>query len=325
MDVTSVIPPSIPALLPQIPAPRAIPHPIIASQANLIVNAPPSTVPASIPMIVTVAIPLANNPTITIRAFIPMVTPTTVISVIPRNRSTSVTTSIATIVTVTTGIAAIVTAAPAPSPVVVAVGLVAADLWLGTSGGASDGGIRDEEAAAVTTSPAASVITLARPFTTPSSSRLLGSSASGVMPIDNRDGTAMVDESSLLPMMISRMINGGSRRGCGDLSGIPLGVRRIVDHFQHPPSAVGSWSAWRGGGRPTAFAKIRLAATPPRPGPASLLPPSMWPQHGHIARRGGRVGHSLRAAEETANRQTTTVDGRSSKGATAAVTVASDG
>ncbi len=87
-----------------------------------------------------------------------------------------------------------------------------------------------------------------------------------------------------------------SSGGRGRTSEGPRGDRRYLAHSP-PPSAVTVERAARHGiGRPSALVSTALTATPPRPGPASLLASSIRPQQGRIAQRGGRVGESLRAA-----------------------------
>ncbi len=105
---------------------------------------------------------------------------------------------------------------------------------------------------------------------------LTPASSARVMPIDDHnavdDGSDDCD-SSLLQMTAVMITN--SSGGRGGLSGVALGVGRIAIHSRHPPTVAGIGSAWCSGGRPTANAEIHTAAAPPRPGPASLLPPSL--------------------------------------------------
>ncbi len=100
---------------------------------------------------------------------------------------------------------------------------------------------------------------------------------------------------TLLPMMsmISTSTFSGDRR-CS--SGGPLRDRRIRIYSPPLPAVAEDGVAWCGSDRPTVLFDTSSKATPPRPGPASLLSSSLRPQPGHRMTRGGRVGVRLRAA-----------------------------
>ncbi len=141
--------------------------------------------------------------------------------------------------------------------------------------GCDDGRGWDELAAASTTLSALTITASAiHPFTTTTPAHPPVTS-SWAISIDNGSSGDRVMFSSLLPMAAMVMLCSSSIGDCGGVSGIPHEVRRIAVHPHPPPSVVRGGSAWRVGGRPTAFAKIHLADAPPRPGhPASLLPSS---------------------------------------------------
>ncbi len=289
------------------PLTRAIapfPSPIIiVTQASLIGGAPP--------------LPLTS-------VIAPMNAPLGIIIAIPKAIRASILAStaanITTILPAAIAITAIVRTITVPPPSPVANGVVLLASTLGTSGGDNGSGGQDEMAAAATTSTIEDISTVTPP-TKPRCPRFLDSSASWVMPIDNSDGaTARLNDSSLLPMVISLMVN-VSECGGGGLSGVALGVSRITAHILPPPTAVGSSSARRSNGRPTASAKNHLAATPPRPAPAGLLPSSLQPQQGRVTHWGSRVGRSLRANQRAANRQSTADARRSSEGAAKVIAV----
>ncbi len=135
------------------------------------------------------------------------------------------------------------------------------------------------------------------------------------MPIDASCATTCGNDSSLLPMVVIAANGNISIGGRGRLSGAPQGDYRLANHSRLPPTVVGSGSAGRGGDRPSVFVEVLSTATSPRPGPASLLSPSLQPQPGCRRQQGSRVGGSLRAAEIAGTRQGTTDGGRSAVGA----------
>ncbi len=105
----------------------------------------------------------------------------------------------------------------------------------------------------------------------------------------------MDDAHTLLPIRITA--NGSSdTSGRGRTSEGPRRDRRFLAHSPPPSAAKVVGAAWRGVGRPSALVNTALTATPPRPGPASLLASSKQPQQGCSAQRGSRVGEPLRAA-----------------------------
>ncbi len=108
---------------------------------------------------------------------------------------------------------------------------------------------------------------------------------------------------ALLPMtMLTSHTN--STRGRDHASEGLQGARQLVGHPPPPPTVVVDRAAQHGGGRPTASANAALATMLPRPGPASLLPPSLRPQQGRRRQRGGRVGGVPRAAGITGDEAT---------------------
>ncbi len=182
-------------------------------------------------------------------------------------------------------------------------------------GGVGDGGPLDEEAAAVTTMRPAAVTTSFVPSSTIPSRPYAHPTSSWAMPIDACCATTRGNDSSLLLIVMIAANGNISIGGRGRLSGAPQGDYRLANHSRLPPTVVGSGSAGRGGDRPSVFVEVLSTATSPRPGPASLLSPSLQPQPGCRRQHGGRVGGSLRAAEIAGTRQGTTGGGRSALGA----------
>ncbi len=159
-----------------------------------------------------------------------------------------------------------------------------------TSVGDNGGG--DEDAAAPTT----------RPIDAVTAASSLPSTTCPVIPSPVHDirSAPIVHNSNthaLLPMtMFASQLS--SARGRDHSSEGLQGVRQYVGHPPPPPTVAVDRAAQRGVGRTTAFANTALATTLPRPGPASLLPPSWQPQQGRRAQRGGRVGGVPRAARK---------------------------
>ncbi len=158
-----------------------------------------------------------------------------------------------------------------------------------TGGGGGDSGAQVVRATA-TIIPFVVTVTNSIPRSIPLAPYLQTHPGAGPPPAIILDGNP-----SLLPMilMISNSTSAGDRR-CS--SGGPLRDRRIRIHSPPLPTVAEVGVAWHGSDRPSALFDATSNATPPRPGPASLLSSSLRPQPGHSMPRGGRVGIRLRAA-----------------------------
>ncbi len=179
--------------------------------------------------------------------------------------------------------------------------LAGGSVALSTSGGGDGGGrgVLDERAVASTTKVPVSVTTVRVPFLTTSFVDHVPSPNLLAMLVD--DNHAVMDDgriSSLLPTSTDVTSHTNSRGRRSRLSGLPLRAHRIDDYSPLPPSAVESGAARRSGGRPTAISVLLTVTASPRPGPASLLPPSGRPQPGRLRHGGGRAGSALRAHQE---------------------------
>ncbi len=173
-----------------------------------------------------------------------------------------------------------------------------------TTGGGVDGREDDVGAAAVTTVNPDTITTFIQIIpTTPAPPSSHPRDADGA-PLVHANGAP-----ALLPMPMIVTANCSSTGGRGHPSGGPRRARQFVDHSPPPPTVVVDRAAWRSGGRPTAYANTSLVAAPPRPGPASLLSSSKWPQPGHISQRGGRAGTALRATSKKGQGVASVVDG----------------
>ncbi len=166
---------------------------------------------------------------------------------------------------------------------------------LPTTGGGDGRG--DELAAAATTTPSDAITTFIHHASTIPS-------APFPFPDDARDAwllatIALIVAPTLLPLMVMISAN-CSRSDRGRTSGGPLRDRRTSVRSSPMPTVALVEVARRGIDRPTVSFDCSANATPPRPGPASLLSPSLQPQPGCSAQRGGRVGIRHRAARKTA-------------------------
>ncbi len=138
-----------------------------------------------------------------------------------------------------------------------------------TSGGESGGG--DEAAAAATTHPIDIIST-----TTAHASTTMSQIPS---PISDAGGTPLVHAGAnpaLLPIVIpTAPSRSNSIGGRGRPSEGPRRARHFVARSLPPPTVVADRAARYGSDRPSVVASAALASVPPRPGPASLLSPSM--------------------------------------------------
>ncbi len=143
-------------------------------------------------------------------------------------------------------------------------------------GGGESGGGDEIKSAAITTDDILTVTTVIQvPTTIPNP--LLSP------PGDARDAPPVrAGNTHTLLLMTMLTSDTNSARGCDHASEELQGARQLVGHPPPPPAVVVDGAAQHGGGRPTAFANAALATLLPRPGPASLLPSPMRPQHGHI-------------------------------------------
>ncbi len=168
-----------------------------------------------------------------------------------------------------------------------------------TSADGRDGG-SDDDAAAVTTSHE---VTNTSITTIPPTTR--ASPISHPRDVDHGPPAhllatiVLIGAPTLLPLMVMISTN-SSRSDRGRASGGPLRDRRISVRSSPMPTVTLAKVARRGIDRPTVSFECASNATPPRPGPASLLSPSLQPQPGCSAPRGGRVGIRHRAARTAA-------------------------
>ncbi len=181
-----------------------------------------------------------------------------------------------------------------PCPALVGVAVadgVVSDHPPSTSGHVDNDGIQDERAAASTTDDTATFASASH-LPIPTTPALLADPPPDAIPT-----SAILDGApALLPMSMvigSLSFSVGERR-CS--SGGPRKDRRTRTYSPPLPTAAVFGVAWRGIDRPSVLFNAALNATPPRPGPASLLPSSLQPQLGHSMPRGGRVGVRPRAA-----------------------------
>ncbi len=165
-------------------------------------------------------------------------------------------------------------------------------VWPTSDGGS--GRVDDSAAAVMTNEIETTANVLPDPSTTSPRHPSLPHDASGTPLVHAGINPALL----LIPMdMIASRTN--SSGGRGHTSEGPRRTRHFADHSLPPPTVVVVRAAKRGGDRPAVFADTTSATTLPRPGPASLLSSSMWPQRGHIPQQRGRAGTAPRATRKT--------------------------
>ncbi len=174
-----------------------------------------------------------------------------------------------------------------------------------TSVGVGGGGGPDEVATAATTGWNLHG-TVTTPFINPSTTSRLASlppGSSSIVPtllinngnVGTDEDRSDCDSSSLLQSAAGdASVNSSGCRRDG-WSRVPLGVPSISRRSPPPPTAVEGGAAQRSDGRPAARVASDEVTTRPRPGPASLLTSTAYPQQGHATTGFGRAGYARRA------------------------------